>query len=370
MGMVGAKIGTKTWSDAPQNDIQKTSGLKTLSATESQRFEGEDVGSVLNKIADPNYIDPSKKIRAVGNDKMDKDAFMRLMMAQMKNQDPTNPLKSHEMAAQLAQFSGLEQMQNMNTTLTEMKNAQKPTESFQALNFIGKAVSGDSAKVTRTKGDKTHDFNFILPDDAKELQIKIRNAEGDIVRKIELRDLKKGENKFTWNGQDERGTVTPAGDYQFFTEATNSSGKKLAIKTDFNGVITGINYSPEGPVLLVGTQSVKLRDVKKIVDPSLMQNGQNLKNAAGRDLKMPDQVENNEESQNDAGAPEKDLMKTNQGNLMDSVGMSRDMLTKLAKETKPDSGQTTQAPLTKAIPETKPEKVASAEARPPKNLKK
>jgi flagellar basal-body rod modification protein FlgD len=63
----------------------------------------------------------------------------------MKNQDPTNPLKSHEMAAQLANFSSLEQMQNMNSTLTELKNGQKPSENYQALNLIGKAVAGDSS---------------------------------------------------------------------------------------------------------------------------------------------------------------------------------------------------------------------------------
>jgi flagellar basal-body rod modification protein FlgD len=258
-------------------------------------------------------------------------------------------------------------MQNMNTTLTEMKNAQKPTESFQALNFIGKAVSGDSSKVTRTKGDKNHEFSFTIPEDAKTAQLKVRNAEGEIVRKIELRELKKGENKFTWNGQDEKGTVTPAGDYQFFMEATNGAGRKMAVKTDFNGTITGINYSAEGPVLLVGTQSVKLKDVKKIVDPSLKQNDQNLKNVSGRDLKTSDQVVENED---DAGAPEKSL-KGNQASLMDNVGMSRDMMTKLAKETKEDgSGPTTHSAQSKVAPETKPEaKPASSEARPPKNLK-
>ena len=110
MTFVNAKQGTKTWSDSAQNTIQKDSGVRNLSASDSQKLDGEDIGSVLNRIADPNYVDPSKKMRAVGNDKMDKDAFMKLMLAQMKNQDPSNPLKSHEMAAQLAQFSSLEQM--------------------------------------------------------------------------------------------------------------------------------------------------------------------------------------------------------------------------------------------------------------------
>jgi flagellar basal-body rod modification protein FlgD len=124
----------------------------------------------------PNWIDPSKKARTVGNSNLDKDAFFKLMLAQMKNQDPTNPLKSHEMAAQLANFSSLEQMQNINKTLGEMKEGQKPSENFQALNLIGKAVAGDSSKVIRGLNDKDHDFKFNLPMDASEVGIKVRST--------------------------------------------------------------------------------------------------------------------------------------------------------------------------------------------------
>lgn len=166
-----------------------------------------------------------KKIRAVGNDKLDKDAFMKLMLAQMKNQDPTNPMKSHEMAAQLAQFSSVEQMQNMNNTLTDIKNAQKPTETYQALNFIGKAVSGDSSTLTRVKGDKAHDFNFELPQNAKDIEIKVRNAQGEIVRKVDLHDLKSGQNTWTWNGENEHGQQAPVGEYTFLVEAKKWSRK-------------------------------------------------------------------------------------------------------------------------------------------------
>ena len=333
MAVMGTKLGTKAWGDSRQNEITKSSGTQNISAADADKLGGDDVGSVLNKIADPNWVDPSKKIRTTGNDKMDKDAFMKLMLAQMKNQDPTNPLKSHEMAAQLAQFSSVEQMQNMNTTLNDIKNGQKPTENFQALNFIGKAVSGDSAKVSRLKNDKSHELSFALPDDAKSVVVKVRNSSGDIVRKIDLKDLKKGDNSFSWNGQDDKGTVQPVGDYQFLVEATSSAGKKLAVKSEFDGIITGINYSPEGPVLLVGTQSVKLKDVKKIIDPSLQKKDQKI--LAPKNSDLPQQA-GATDTESNAGAPDVDVMAQGQ-NLMDNVGMSRDMMSKLAKETKPEA---------------------------------
>jgi flagellar basal-body rod modification protein FlgD len=350
MAVMGVKAGTKSWGDSTGNEITKSDKINTNSAIDKAGLGEENVGDLLNKIVDPNWVDPSKKVRTTGNDKMDKDSFMKLMLAQMKHQDPSNPMQSHELAAQLAQFSSVEQLQNVNTTLTRMEAGQKPTESFQALNFIGKAVSGDSSKVTRMKGDKSHDFSYTLPDNAKEAVVRIRNSSGETVRSINLKDLKKGENSYTWNGQDERGASLPTGDYQMFLEATSATGAKLAAKTDFEGTITGINYTAEGPVLLVGNQSIKLKDVKKIVDPSLMKNGQIVNKVSGQDLKNNKVTSQTKEkvADEDKGAQEPSLATAS--NLIDNVGMSRDMMAKLEKETKPDSMK----PDSKPAPQTGP----------------
>jgi len=97
MGTMGVKLGTKAFGDiqgsTPASEMNSSS--KNLSVKDQKTFGDQNVGDVLNKIADPNYVDPAKKMRTVGNDKLDKDAFFKLMIAQMKNQDPTNPLKSH-----------------------------------------------------------------------------------------------------------------------------------------------------------------------------------------------------------------------------------------------------------------------------------
>ena len=353
MSVVGAKIGTKVWSDAQQNDIVKTDGKSGNSATDMSRLSGEEIGNVLNKIADPNYVDPAKKTRGVGSDKMDKDAFMKLMLAQMKNQDPTNPLKSHEMAAQLAQFSSLEQLQNINSTLGDMQKGQKPSESFQALNFIGKGVSGDSAKVIRLKGDKDHEFNFAIPEDAKDAEIRVRNQDGEIVRKVSLHDLKKGENKWTWNGKNEAGNASPVGEYQVLVEAKGSNGKKLFVKTDFSGIISGVSYTADGPVLMVGSQSVKLKDVKQIIDPSAKNNDQKSTSNIVPDLKTRPSASENEEKGAEEAAP-------TPAGLMTSVGMSSGMMEKLKKDTTPSSGHQTEPTVMKE--ESKPAKAESSTA--------
>lgn len=337
MGVMNVKTGTKAFGNTSGNSSANNNQVSNLSATDMKKLNADDVGEVLNKVADPNWVDPSKKMRSVGNDKLDKDAFFKLMLAQLKNQDPTNPLQPHEMSAQLANFSSLEQMTNINQTLTEMKNGQKPTEQFQALSLIGKSVAGDSSKLTRAVGDKEHDFKFALPTDASDVVVKLKNSDGEVVRTYNLKNLKHGDNKITWNGENDKGVKAPAGEYQFFAEAKNSSGGKLNVKTDFNGVITGINYTPEGPVLLIGNQTVRLRDVKKITDPSLMNNDQNVQNVNAQDLKNPMQMNetNNKEAKSvvaassDAGAPEPQQ----KSKIMDQVGLSGEMMQKIAKET-------------------------------------
>ncbi len=320
MGVMNVKTGAKTWSDAPQSTrmTSESSIASNVSAQDKAKL-GENVGELLNKVADPNWVDPRKKMRAVGNANLDKDAFFKLMLAQLKNQDPTNPLQSHEMAAQLATFSSLEQMQNMNTTLNEIKGSQKPMEQFQVLNLIGKAVSGDSSKVVRGKGDTDHDFTFNLPADAVDVKVEVKNSDGEVVKKYELKNLKKGENKVTWNGKDSKDLPQQVGEYYFQVEAKSSNGGKLAVKTDFSGTITGVNYTSEGPVLLVGNQTIKLKDIKKIVDP-------NMKN---QDLKKEVEVTDNKKSE---GAPDPGpLAKVH--SIMDSVGLSGEMRNKLQKET-------------------------------------
>lgn len=335
MAMMGIKRDTKGFSPNPASENRRMEGSNNLSAQDLAKLGGDSVGEVLNKVADPNWIDPSKKVRAVGSDKMDKDAFMKLMLAQMKNQDPTNPLKSHEMAAQLAQFSQLEQLQNVNQTLESMQANQKPTETYQSLNFIGKSVAGDSARISRSKGDRDHDVNFTLPDSAKEAVIKVRNAQGDYIREIKLQNLKAGDNRWTWNGKTETDSTAPVGDYQVIIEAKNSSDQKLTVKTDFNGTITGVNYTPEGPVLLIGSQSVKLKDVRKIVSGETASPNQKVQ--IHGDPAKPDLRNSAAAGQTEKDTGAEEVAIGAQTNLLDQVGLSREMMSRLEKETKPDS---------------------------------
>ncbi len=337
---MSVKLGTKTWADKPTQAPKDINDVSNLTPDQKKQVGEEDMGALLNKVSDPNYVDESKKVRGVGSNNLDKDAFFKLMLTQLKNQDPTNPLKNHEMAAQLAQFSTLEQMSNMNSTLTKIEGKNSKPEDFQALNLIGKTVAGDSSKVVRTQFDTDHDFNFTLPQDTHEAKIKVMNEKNEVVREYKLSNLKAGANKISWNGMNATGDKQAAGEYQFQIEAASADGKKLQVKSDFQGIISGLSFSKEGPVLQVGNQTIKMRDVRQITDGSLKSNDQNVKDVTSLDLKNTDDMKQNESKQNEGTntsntrKPEAAAKAAPVNNVMTDVAMSRDLMTTIQKAKK------------------------------------
>lgn len=321
---------TKTYAERKEtNFITKESEIKNHSASDLKKLGQENVGDVLNQIADPQWVDPAKKLRTVGSKELDKDAFMKLMLTQMKHQDPTNPMQAHEMASQLAAFTSVEQLQNLNSTMDSLKKAQAPMQQFEALNFIGKSVAGDRSELTRVKGDTNHSFQYKLMKEAEDVKLRVKNPQGEVVREFSLKNLKAGANSIDWNGQDERGIEQPPGTYSLSIEATDSMGKKIGVETKFDGLITGVNYTSEGPLLLVGQQSVKLSDVRKIVDPRLQSDDQKIEKNNNQDLKSePKTTEtkvNRSVEQNSGGV--------NVASNLDQIAMARGMLNQVEKQT-------------------------------------
>lgn len=249
-----APVTEQTWK--PQQD-------KSATPQELQELLGnKDLGTFLNEMTDPNYVDPKKARRPEG--KMDKEGFLKLLLTQLRYQDPMNPMESHEMAAQLAQFSSLEQMSNINSNIEGLAKAQTPVQNYQALNFIGKTVHASTDKILRNRGDTTHDLRFTIPNAAKELDISIMDETGAVVKTLKAIGLKKGENKLVWNGTKDDGYPAFSGNYTFSVKGQAENGSAMVGQTQFSGVVTGMNFSPEGPILMVGDQKVRISDIKNI----------------------------------------------------------------------------------------------------------
>ncbi len=270
--MMGVKGGTQTWSNAQQQTSMKSDNTQTISATDREKlFQGADLGETLNKVADPNFIAQAKELKSHGNNQLGKDSFMTLLLTQMKNQDPTNPLKSHEMAAQLAQFTSLEKLTNIDSSIAGLRKDTEPQNNFQALAFIGKTITTDNSKVDRTSPTEQHQMYFNLPGDAPVVRAQVKDGAGTLIRTIEVKGMKAGKNELNWNGLTDEGQSAGTGPYTIAIEAVGSNGRRLHVETKTEGVITGVNFTPQGPQLLVGKQVVSMAEVKSITDSNVQQ---------------------------------------------------------------------------------------------------
>lgn len=222
-----------------------------------------DVGALANRVAQKGNFQKQRVVQGVGDPELDKDAFFKLMVTNLKNQDPTNPLKSHEMAAQMAQFSSLEQMSNIKGVLEEMKTSQVDKNQFQALNLIGKSVSGDAGKIQRFAGDKSHPLNFTLGEFAKDVKVSIRDSNGEVVRVLGMTNQPKGQVKLEWDGKDKDGRTLDPGSYRTSIQAKSDKGN-VAVQTKFKGQVTGMQLTEKGALLKVGDKSVLLSDIQMV----------------------------------------------------------------------------------------------------------
>ncbi|MFB5087125.1 flagellar hook assembly protein FlgD [Psychrobacillus sp. PGGUH221] len=94
----------------------------------------------MNPITSSMYLPKEKATRTTGNSTLGKDEFLKILMAQLQNQDPTNPMKDNEFIAQMAQFSSLEQMTNLTAAFEKYALAQEQTQMIEYTNFVGKSV--------------------------------------------------------------------------------------------------------------------------------------------------------------------------------------------------------------------------------------
>ncbi len=257
-------ITTNAFPQRGVNVREQSSGLKTTDPLKMEKeFGGKSLEEVLNQVADPNYAKSKRKVQGVGNAELGKDAFFKLMLTQLKQQDPTNPLKSHEMAAQLAQFSSVEQLTNMNETLEKMSHKDSQAGRYDVLSLIGRKVSGDSGQIDRMKGDKEHAIEFTLPEAAEKVTINIKDDKGMTVKTYDLKDMNKGKNQLVWNGLHSDGKDARVGQYSAHITA-QAKGRKISASTEFHGKVDGVQFTAKGPVLMVGGKTLNLRDVKKI----------------------------------------------------------------------------------------------------------
>lgn len=231
-----------------------------------------EIGDVTQGYGNTNTV-------AQGSSVLGKDDFMKLLIAQLKNQDPLSPMDGTAFASQLAQFSSLEQLSNLNQNI--MDSIQANYYLTQSINntltatLIGKGVK-ISGNTIKNSGQGSIDFGYNLPSNAVTGTVTIYNSAGDVVKTMENVPLTSGDHKLSWDFTDDDGNTVPEGDYTFKVDAQDSEGNDIDAQTYMYGTIDGVKFTENGTMLLVNGTDYNLSDILEILnDPNGEGNGGN-----------------------------------------------------------------------------------------------
>ncbi len=182
------------------------------------------------------------------DDVLGRDAFLTMMIAQLQNQDPLNPMEGSEFSAQLAQFSQLEQLLNLNETMLSMKTSFEENSGVDVTGYIGKEIVGDVDSMNVKGGSASEGF-YSLPKSG-EVRVEVYDSNGGIVKRISLGQQNPGSHAIQWDGTDSTGEVVADGTYTYAVGADMGYGFE-ELETTVSGIVEGIVYNGDKPFLVV-----------------------------------------------------------------------------------------------------------------------
>ncbi len=206
--------------------------------------------------------DSVSSTQAVGSKTLGKEDFMRLLLKQLSYQDPLNPMDSTQFTSQLTQFSSLEQLNNINTTLNDVLAFQHSMQNASLTDMIGRTIRvlGNTTYLVNTA-----DLNYQLSGDAASVRISIYDGAKNLIASKDVGAQFKGENNFIWDGKDSAGNQMPEGVYSYEVQARDASGNAVAALTNASGIVTGVNFSDGNTYLVLnGGRSINPSEIQSI----------------------------------------------------------------------------------------------------------
>ena len=212
-----------------------------------------------------------------GSSTMGKDDFLKLMIEELKNQDPMNPMDGTQYASQLAQFSSLEQLTNLNDTMTASAATNSTlTQSINNMmvsNLIGKETKLSGSDIV-LNGQSSIDLGYNLPSQASSVEVNIYDSNGAIVKTINSSKLSSGDSKLSWDLTDNNGSKVSNGNYTFKVTAADASGSSITSSLYKYGTIDGVKFNSSGTVVLIDGAEYSISEIAEITNSSTSGSGQ------------------------------------------------------------------------------------------------
>lgn len=191
--------------------------------------------------------------------------FLNLLVTQLTNQNPLEPMDSTAFVTQLAQFSELEEVQKVTEGIEEMRNYLASANNFSAVSLLGKEVefSGD---VVHYEEGMQPEICFHLGKEASQVTVNLYDSLGLKVRSWVLTDEAAGKQQILWNGTDQEGDPVTAGAYRFEVVAQDLDGNSVPVERVQRGRVDRVEYVEGLPYLHVGGRLIALADIQGIVN--------------------------------------------------------------------------------------------------------
>jgi flagellar basal-body rod modification protein FlgD len=240
-------------------------GMAAIEPSSPENGREQAMKNAMNQLQ-ARYGEKPKEARAIKK-QLDKDDFMRIMITEMKHQDPTKPMDSDRMATQMAQITSVEQLKNVGGAIDKLAEKSSASDRLAMSAMIGKAVTVDKGRFAHQKGTVSS-VNFNLPEDADKIRLSIQNDKGEEIATRELEPMKAGMNVYNWDGLNSSNLSSSTGNYIVRIDAENAQGKKIRIDSVDRDTVVGVSFDGGETNFLVGDpknpQKVNFKNVIRI----------------------------------------------------------------------------------------------------------
>jgi flagellar basal-body rod modification protein FlgD len=217
---------------------------------------------IINPVS-PAATTGTAGVNPTGDSSLGKDDFLQILVAQLQAQDPLSPMEGQEFASQLAQFSSLEQLTNVNGNLEASQAFDLALSNNSAINLIGKSVDAPGNSIDLKTGD-SKTLSFSLQEDAAEVNIDIYDSTGKKVSTTGLGAQSNGLHEFVWNGRDTSGALLSTGQYTFNIKAEDTAGNFVNSETFSAGLVTDVIFEQGQAFAVVNGQKLSVSDISKV----------------------------------------------------------------------------------------------------------
>jgi flagellar basal-body rod modification protein FlgD len=197
-------------------------------------------------------------------DELGQAQFMQLMIAQLRNQDPTKPMDPSEFLGQLAQFGTVSGIQNMQSSLSTLSDSLRSSQVLGGTSLVGHYVLADASEATLGDTGAVAGTTEI-PEGASSASLVITDSSGQLIRRMPI-SSQQGEAEFLWDGTTDLGTRAPAGNYKISAIA-NVGGAAEQLTTQLVGHVGSVSIDPSDQSLTLNTDlgPIALSRVRRVM---------------------------------------------------------------------------------------------------------